>query len=673
MGRNLAAAADDQADRTRALTAQETEWKQRINERLLSVLDLSLIDSVDTDSAREEIRSIVDRLLTEESAPLSRRQRQLIIERIEDEVMGLGPLEPLLADHTISDILVNGYDTVYIERHGKLELTNTRFTDPSHLLNTIDRIVSAVGRRIDESSPMVDARLADGSRVNVIIPPLALDGAILSIRRFGVELLTMEKLIELETVTAEAAAVLSAIVKARLNVVVSGGTGSGKTTLLNVLSSFIPEDERIVTVEDSAELQLDQEHLVSLETRPPNVEGTGGYTIRDLVKNALRMRPDRIIVGEVRGEEALDMLQAMNTGHDGSLTTVHANSSHDVVSRIETMCLQAADIPVSAIRRQFTQAIELIVHIRRLKGGRRLIAQITEVMGIHPNTGEVEMRDIMAADGVLNYGSFAELTRLLPNATFVDATDVVGFVRYVKSDEEIACLRRAAAIAEAGIEEMAAEAHEGVDEAVLYARVTARLMELGSEHYCRAKTDWSSGGYALVTGLLGEPRRRFTDAPIGRRLKEGTLITNEVNTSWGGIFAQEVQPILVGPIPEAWAVAVDVQREAFEAGLEKMAPGLTYLELVDHVRNTVRPPAGYRVIVIMHGQGTGEDGPLITERSDNEKLSGLRMEVGNTWVWKPIVVSDDGKVQYDFGGTVALTERGAERLFTRPVEFISVS
>ena len=275
MGRNLAAAADDQADRTRALTAQETEWKQRINERLLSVLDLSLIDSVDTDSAREEIRSIVDRLLTEESAPLSRRQRQLIIERIEDEVMGLGPLEPLLADHTISDILVNGYDTVYIERHGKLQLTYTRFTDPSHLLNTIDRIVSAVGRRIDESSPMVDARLADGSRVNVIIPPLALDGAILSIRRFGVELLTMDKLIELDTVTAESAEVLSAIVKARLNVVVSGGTGSGKTTMLNILSGYIPHDERIVTIEDSAELQLQQPHVVRLETRHSPFRGIG--------------------------------------------------------------------------------------------------------------------------------------------------------------------------------------------------------------------------------------------------------------------------------------------------------------------------------------------------------------------------------------------------------------
>ncbi len=383
MGRNLAAAADDQADRTRALTAQETEWKQRINERLLSVLDLSLIDSVDTDSAREEIRSIVDRLLTEESAPLSRRQRQLIIERIEDEVMGLGPLEPLLADHTISDILVNGYDTVYIERHGKLELTDTRFTDASHLLNTIDRIVSAVGRRIDESSPMVDARLADGSRVNVIIPPLALDGAILSIRRFGVELLTMEKLIELDTVTAEVAEVLSAIVKGRLNVVVSGGTGSGKTTMLNILSGYIPEDERIVTIEDSAELQLQQPHVVRLETRPPNIEGKGEVASRDLVRNSLRMRPERIIVGEVRGGEAFDMLQAMNTGHDGSLTTVHANSPRDALGRIENMVsMTGINFPINALRSQIASAIDIVLQIGRLEDGKRKLVSLQEISGM---------------------------------------------------------------------------------------------------------------------------------------------------------------------------------------------------------------------------------------------------------------------------------------------------
>ena len=359
------------------------EWKQRINERLLSVLDLSLIDSVDTDSAREEIRNVVDRLLTEESAPLSRRQRQLVIERIEDEVMGLGPLEPLLADHTISDILVNGYDTVYIERHGKLELTNTRFTDPSHLLNTIDRIVSAVGRRIDESSPMVDARLADGSRVNVIIPPLAIDGATMSIRRFGVELLTMDKLIELDTVTAESAEVLSAIVKARLNVVVSGGTGSGKTTMLNILSGYIPHDERIVTIEDSAELQLQQPHVVRLETRPPNIEGKGEVASKDLVRNSLRMRPERIIVGEVRGGETFDMLQAMNTGHDGSLTTVHANSPRDALGRIENMVsMTGIKFPITALRSQIASAIDIVLQIARLEDGKRKLVSLQEISGM---------------------------------------------------------------------------------------------------------------------------------------------------------------------------------------------------------------------------------------------------------------------------------------------------
>ena len=383
VGKELATAADKESDRTRALTAQETEWKQRINERLLSVLDLSLIDSVDSDTAREEIRSIVDRLLTEESAPLSGRQRQLIIERIEDEVMGLGPLEPLLADPTISDILVNGYDTVYIERHGKLELTNTRFTDPAHLLNTIDRIVSAVGRRIDESSPMVDARLADGSRVNVIIPPLALDGAILSIRRFGVELLTMDKLIELGTLTTEVAEVLSAIVKARLNVVISGGTGSGKTTFLNILSGYIPEDERIVTIEDSAELQLQQPHVVRLETRPPNIEGKGEVAARDLVRNSLRMRPERIIVGEVRGGEAFDMLQAMNTGHDGSLTTVHANSPRDALGRIENMvAMTGINFPITALRSQIASAIDIVLQIGRLEDGKRKLVSLQEISGM---------------------------------------------------------------------------------------------------------------------------------------------------------------------------------------------------------------------------------------------------------------------------------------------------
>ncbi len=373
----------DEANRTRLLTAQETEWKQRINERLLTVLDLSLIDTVETDKARKEIREIAERLLSEESAPLSRKQRQLIVERIEDEVMGLGPLEPLLADHTISDILVNGFDTIYIERRGKLELTNARFTDHTHLLNTIDRIVSAVGRRIDESSPMVDARLADGSRVNAIIPPLAIDGAMLSIRRFGVELMSMDNMIELETVTAEVAQVLSAIVRARLNIVVSGGTGAGKTTMLNILSCYIPEDERIVTIEDSAELQLQQPHVVRLETRPPNIEAKGEITSRDLVRNSLRMRPERIVIGEVRGGEALDMLQAMNTGHDGSLTTIHANTPRDALGRIENMVsMTGIAFPINALRSQIASAINIVLQIARLEDGKRKLVSMQEISGM---------------------------------------------------------------------------------------------------------------------------------------------------------------------------------------------------------------------------------------------------------------------------------------------------
>jgi pilus assembly protein CpaF len=359
------------------------EWKQLINERLLTVLDLSLIDTVDSDKARKEIREIAERLLSEESAPLSRKQRQLIVERIEDEVMGLGPLEPLLADPTISDILVNGFDTIYIERRGKLEATNARFTDPAHLLNTIDRIVSAVGRRIDESSPMVDARLADGSRVNAIIPPLAIDGASLSIRRFGVDLLAMDNLIELQTLTEKVAEVLGTIVKARLNVVVSGGTGSGKTTMLNILSSYIPDDERIVTIEDSAELQLRQRHVVRLETRPPNIEAKGEVTSRDLVKNSLRMRPERVIVGEVRGGEALDMLQAMNTGHDGSLTTIHANSPRDALGRIENMVsMTGINFPINALRAQISSAIDIVLQVARLEDGKRKVVSLQEINGM---------------------------------------------------------------------------------------------------------------------------------------------------------------------------------------------------------------------------------------------------------------------------------------------------
>ena len=373
--------ADDDFDR--ALTASEVEWKQRINEKLLSILDLSLIETIGDEKARAEIRHTANHLLAEESAPLSLRQRQRVVKGIEDEVLGLGPLEPLLADKTVSDILVNGFDTIYVERHGKLEPTNASFTDPAHLLNTIDRIVSAVGRRIDESSPMVDARLKDGSRVNAIIPPLAIDGASLSIRRFAIDLLTMKNLVELETVTAQMAQLLGGIVKAKLNIIVSGGTGAGKTTLLNILSGFIPYDERIVTIEDSAELQTQQPHVVRLETRPANIEGKGEVDARDLVKNALRMRPDRIIVGEVRGAEAFDMLQAMNTGHDGSLTTIHANSPRDALSRVENMVsMTGITFPIKALRSQIASAIDVVIQVSRLEDGKRKVVSVQEINGM---------------------------------------------------------------------------------------------------------------------------------------------------------------------------------------------------------------------------------------------------------------------------------------------------
>lgn len=374
-------------DATLSLTDQELEWKQRINAKLLDILDLSLIETIGNDKARIEIRETANRLLAEEGAPLSLRQRQNVVKCIEDEVLGLGPLEPLLADKTVSDILVNGHDTIYVERRGRLERTNLRFSDHGHLMNTIDRIVSAVGRRIDESSPMVDARLKDGSRVNAVIPPLALDGASLSIRRFAVERLTMDRLIEYGTMTPEIAQVLSAVVQGRMNVLVSGGTGAGKTTLLNILSGCIPESERIITIEDSAELQLQQPHVVRLETRPANIEGKGEVSARDLVRNALRMRPERIVVGEVRGGEALDMLQAMNTGHDGSLTTIHANSPRDAVGRVENMVsMTGISFPIKALRAQIASAIDVVVQITRLEDGRRTIASVQEINGME---GEV--------------------------------------------------------------------------------------------------------------------------------------------------------------------------------------------------------------------------------------------------------------------------------------------
>lgn len=316
-----------------------------------------------------------------------------------DMIFGLGPLQDLLDTPGITEIMVVSPELIYVERGGRIVRSNRTFLGDEALLAVMERIVAPLGRRIDRSQPLVDARLKDGSRVNAIIPPLALKGACLTIRRFPTHRITASNLVEWGSMTGAAQALLEGAVKMRKNIVIAGGTGSGKTTLLDVVSGFIPGDERIVTIEDTAELQLDQEHVVSLETRPPNVEGKGAYTIRDLVKNALRMRPDRIIVGECRGEEAFDMLQAMNTGHDGSMTTIHANSAADVIARIETMCLMAVEIPVQAIRRQIAQAVDLIVFIRRLKGGRRLITQLAEITGIHPLTGEVEMREVMAMVG----------------------------------------------------------------------------------------------------------------------------------------------------------------------------------------------------------------------------------------------------------------------------------
>jgi pilus assembly protein CpaF len=367
----------------KTLDEHETEWKMKTYQKLLEVMDLSLISTIPETQARTQICEIATRIMNDQSATLSQEQRRRVIRTIEDEVMGLGPLEPLLADSTVSDILVNGPKSVYIERKGRLEKTDVTFQDDNHLMNIIDRIVSAVGRRVDESSPMVDARLADGSRVNAIIPPLALDGPMLSIRRFAVERLDMSELVHLGTVTEAAAEVLNAIVKGRLNVIVSGGTGAGKTTLLNILSSFIPADQRIVTIEDSAELQLQQPHVVRLETRPPNIENKGEITQRDLVRNSLRMRPERIVLGEVRGGEALDMLQAMNTGHDGSLTTVHANTPRDALGRIETMVsMTGINFPQKALRAQIASAIDIVIQIERQEDGRRRLVSISEINGM---------------------------------------------------------------------------------------------------------------------------------------------------------------------------------------------------------------------------------------------------------------------------------------------------
>lgn len=380
-------------DTVSATRSDYSKIKVEIHHKLIQRLDLERINQLDRETVKAEVGEMVATLAAQENAPMTLLERERLAQEVLDEVFGLGPLEPLMKDHTISDILVNTYKNVYIERNGLLERTSAAFRNDQHLMTIIDRIVSAVGRRIDESSPMVDARLADGSRVNAIIPPLAIDGPCLSIRRFGRDPLTANDLVENESLTSKMIDLLRGCVYSRLNILVSGGTGAGKTTLLNVLSSFISNRERIVTIEDAAELQLHQEHVVRLETRPPNVEGKGAIRQRQLVINSLRMRPDRIIVGEVRGEEALDMLQAMNTGHDGSLTTIHANTPRDALARLETMVAMAnLNIPESAIRRQIASAIDVVVQVTRLSDGRRRVSNLSEVTGME---GEVvTMQDI---------------------------------------------------------------------------------------------------------------------------------------------------------------------------------------------------------------------------------------------------------------------------------------
>jgi pilus assembly protein CpaF len=383
-------------------TFERTEYQQvkaDLHRRILDRLDLEKLGRTANDAARDEVLLLIRNTVNSEAVPLSFAERERLAREILDEIFGLGPLEPLLKDPTVSDILVNRFDRVYVERAGKLEPTGLSFKDDAHLMQIIDRIVSRVGRRVDESSPMVDARLADGSRVNAIIPPLAIDGPCLSIRRFGRDPVTARNMIENKTLTEPMLELLSAMVKGRLNILISGGTGAGKTTLLNVLSGYIPNTDRIVTIEDAAELQLKQEHVVRLETRPPNIEGKGAVRQRQLDINSLRMRPDRIVVGEVRGEEAFDMLQAMNTGHEGSLTTVHANTQRDAIARLESMFSMAnLNIPERAVRQQLVSAIHVVVQIARLSDGTRKVMTVSEVTGMEGET--ILMQDIFVFERI---------------------------------------------------------------------------------------------------------------------------------------------------------------------------------------------------------------------------------------------------------------------------------
>lgn len=383
------------------------ELRSRMHRKVLDRVDLRAMESMAPEQLKDELKILVERLLTEEKLAVNDTERESLVRDIQHEVLGLGPLETLMADPTVSDILVNTYQRVYVERKGKLELTSVRFENEAHLLKIIDKIVSAVGRRVDESSPMVDARLLDGSRVNAIIPPLAVDGAILSIRRFAVIPMLMDDFLQSKSLTPEMAKILEGLVKARVNLLISGGTGTGKTTLLNILSGYIPPAERVITIEDAAELQLQQPHVVRLEIRPPNIEGKGEVTQRMLVRNSLRMRPDRIILGEVRGAEALDMLQAMNTGHEGSMTTVHANTPRDALTRLENMIGMAGlNLPPKAMRQQISSALSAVIHIARLSDGRRKVTGIQEITGMESDI--ITMQEIfvyeqtgVAADGTV--------------------------------------------------------------------------------------------------------------------------------------------------------------------------------------------------------------------------------------------------------------------------------
>ncbi len=378
------------------------ELRRRIQERLLAEIDPNW-DASRADEVRQTIRELLDQILQQEGIPLSRAERQRLYEQLVAEILGFGPIQPLLEDDTITEIMVNGPKQIYVERGGKLYKVPIQFEDDAHVMRIIERIVAPLGRRVDEASPYVDARLPDGSRVNIVIPPISLVGPVITIRKFFKKPLTIEDLIRFGSITPEAVQFLEAAVKARLNIIVAGGTGSGKTTLLNILSGFIPEGERIITIENAAELQLRQEHVVRLESRPPNVEGEGEVTIRDLVINALRMRPDRIIVGEVRGGEALDMLQAMNTGHEGSMTTLHANSPRDVLSRLETMVLMAGmDLPTRAIREQIASAVDLIVFQSRMRDGSRKVVAISEIAGMEGDV--ISMTDLF----VFEHGGYRE-------------------------------------------------------------------------------------------------------------------------------------------------------------------------------------------------------------------------------------------------------------------------